>query len=39
MTVQDVSVLSKKIVIGLVVGFIPLALVVGGLWLITALLK
>ncbi len=39
MTVQDINILGKKIVIGLVVGLIPLVLVVTGLWLITTLLK
>jgi hypothetical protein len=39
MTVHDFSILGKKVAIGLLVGLIPLVLVTGGLWLITALLK
>nr|MBB6230409.1 hypothetical protein [Mucilaginibacter sp. FT3.2] len=39
MTVDDFLILGKKVLIGLLIGIIPLALVTGGLWLITALLK
>jgi len=36
---DDFSVLAKKILIGIVLTLIPLALIAGGLWLTTTLLK
>jgi len=38
MYLEDVSLLLKKIVVGVVVAVIPLLILVGGLWLTRALL-
>jgi len=38
MVFNDVSILSKKILVGFLIYIIPLALVAGGLWLIRILL-
>jgi hypothetical protein len=38
MIFNDVSILSKKILVGFLIYIIPLALIAGGLWLIKILL-
>ena len=38
MVFNDVSILSKKILVGFLIYIIPLALIAGGLWLIKILL-
>jgi hypothetical protein len=39
MTLHDVEILTKKIVIGVVIYLIPVIIIFGGLWLTSALLK
>lgn len=36
---EDFGVLAKKILIGIIITLVPLALIAGGLWLTTTLLK
>ncbi|MDB5258000.1 MAG: hypothetical protein JWM14_2695 [Chitinophagaceae bacterium] len=39
MTLNDVEILAKKIVIGVVIYLIPVIIIFGGLWLTSTLLK
>ncbi len=39
MTLDDVSILIKKILVGILVYLVPVILIVGGLWFTNAILK